>query len=64
MTQNTAIQGKPFAKQTTLLWGVFIVYSILIVYGVIHHEPWRDEAQSYLAARDNTLLSLFNFLPS
>lgn len=64
MTKNTNTTAQPLVKQSTLLWVVFIVYSLLILYGVVHHESWRDEAQSYLAVRDNTLTSLFNFLPS
>ncbi len=57
---NTGKQG----WQQQLLWGSFILYAILVLAGVAHHEPWRDEAQSFLAARDNNISSLFKFLPT
>jgi hypothetical protein len=47
-----------------LLWPVFIIYVTAVIYGVINHEPWRDEAQSWLVARDNSLIGLFRLLPS
>lgn len=38
-----------------ILWLVFAAVTLAAVW---HHEPWRDEAQAYLVARDNSLLSL------
>lgn len=35
---------------------IFITLSLFIGY---HHEPWADEAQAWLVARDTTLQSLF-----
>lgn len=31
------------------------IYICLISFGIWHHEPWRDEAQPWLIARDNSL---------
>ena len=38
-----------------ILWLVFAAATLLAVW---YHEPWRDEAQAYLVARDNSLLEL------
>lgn len=53
---NTAIWEK-------LLLPVLVVYAGLIFFGVIHHESWADEAQSWMVTRDNSLVSLFQHLP-
>lgn len=34
-------------------------YTALTAWSVIHHEPWRDEAQAWLIARDVPLVDLF-----
>ncbi|MFC2084973.1 hypothetical protein ACFLS9_07950 [Bacteroidota bacterium] len=38
---------------------VIIFYSVLVLFTVFHHEPWRDEAQAWLIARDIPLFSIF-----
>ena len=38
-----------------ILWLVFAAVTLVMVW---YHEPWRDEAQAYLVARDNTLAGL------
>ncbi len=50
--------------QEKALWIAFALYSILVMYGVVNHEAWRDEAQSYLTVRDNSLSGLFAGLPA
>ncbi len=37
-------------------------YTILLAFNVAHHEPWADEAQSWLLARDSHLLELWTKL--
>lgn len=39
---------------------VLAAYAALVVYTVGHHEPWFDEAQSWLIARDCSLSTLFS----
>ena len=34
-------------------------YSLLVAIVSIYHEPWRDEAQAWLIARDLDIISLF-----
>ncbi len=38
---------------------VFIIYILLIFTVGYHHEPWADEAQSWLIARDNGFWAIF-----
>lgn len=48
----------------SLKWGVLALYSLIIIIGAAHHEPWSDEAQSWLIARDNNLPGILGLLPS
>jgi hypothetical protein len=34
------------------LWGLLAGFAALSIFGLLHHEPWRDEAQAWLIARD------------
>lgn len=36
----------------------FVLYCVLLFIGVGHHEPWADEAQAWLMARDSTLIGM------
>lgn len=47
-----------------LLWPVYILYALLVIYGMTNHEPWRDEAQSWLVVKNLDLAGLFKKLPS
>lgn len=47
-----------------ILWVILGLYAIAVLFGITQHEPWRDEAQSWLVTRDNSLLELFKVLPS
>ena len=38
-----------------VLWLVFVFVTLVMVW---YHEPWRDEAQGYVVARDNSLVGL------
>ena len=41
-------------QKTWIIYGlVFAVYLCIAIFAGIHHEPWADEAQSWLIARDN-----------
>lgn len=37
----------------------FIGYVVLTAFAAMHHEPWRDEAQAWLIARDVSIVQLF-----
>ncbi|MCW3080426.1 hypothetical protein [Segetibacter sp.] len=38
---------------------VFAIYAILLTVVVSHHEPWMDEAQAWLLAKDTSIKELF-----
>jgi hypothetical protein len=38
------------------------VFTVLVVWVSLHHEPWRDEADAWLAARDMSPVELFHWL--
>jgi hypothetical protein len=38
------------------------IYAALVIWVAIHHEPWRDEADAWLAVRDMSLGQLFHWL--
>jgi len=42
---------------------IFILYLFITLYAVLNHEPWRDEAQSWLIARDANFFDIFKLLP-
>lgn len=47
------------AKVSVPWWLVWLAYIALVVFTTAHHEPWRDEAQAWLIARDLPLPDLF-----
>lgn len=51
-------------KTGAVKWGIWGLYTVLVILGVINHESWADEAQSWLIARDNNLAGIFTLLPS
>ncbi len=51
-----------FGNNNTQFWikiVVFLIYVTCSIIGVIHHEPWRDEGQAWLIARDLNLFEIF-----
>lgn len=48
-------------KDKSVIWAVFVIllYSALNIIVLIHHEPWEDEAQAWLIARDLDIISIF-----
>lgn len=45
-------------KKSIFLFGIFLLYIILVLFGVFHHEPWRDEAHGWMTARENSIQTL------
>lgn len=41
---------------------VIIIFSILLLIFQNYHEPWADEAQSFLIARDTNLIEMFKYM--
>ena len=46
-------------KQNKLNILIMIVYTIISIVILINHEPWRDEAQAWLIARDLNLIDIY-----
>jgi hypothetical protein len=40
----------------------FVLYCFLLLSGIMHHEPWRDETQAWLLARDQGFLHILKSL--
>ncbi len=38
---------------------LFVLFSVLSLFLIVIHEPWRDEAQAWLIVRDNDISSIF-----
>lgn len=47
--------------ERVLLLGVFLLYVAIVATTVLHHEPWRDETDSWLMARDAELSRVWSF---
>ena len=50
-------------KYKNILNIFFISYTGISVFNLFHHEPWRDEAQAWLIARDVPLLEIHRLAP-
>jgi hypothetical protein len=44
-------------------WVLFALWCVVTVVTVLHHEPWRDEADTWLVARDLTLAQMWKLGP-
>jgi len=53
------VAGRKPRTGTLVLVGFFIAYAVLGLIVLTHHEPWRDEAQAWLIARDLTPYQMF-----
>ncbi len=46
------------SKKNFIYFFIFILYIVLLFIVGYHHEPWGDEAQCWLIARDNSFLDI------
>ena len=51
-------------KENHVLILIFIIYLLGVIFVDTHHEPWFDEAQAWLIARDNSFLEIIKVLHS
>ncbi len=54
---------KNLSRDITLRWLLFGAYVVLTIWLTANHELWRDEADSWLLARDGSLLDIFKIMP-
>ena len=60
MIKKYKVNFKKFLKDNKKLnFVIFIMFLILSLVLAFFHEPWRDEAQSWLLARDLNIIDLF-----
>ena len=50
---------KEFIKKYKFNITILIIYATITLIGIIFHENWRDEAQSWLIARDLNFIDIF-----
>ena len=48
-----------FASERSKALAAFVLYTIVIAIGALVHEPWWDEAQAWLIARDAPIADLY-----
>jgi hypothetical protein len=66
-SSDSAVVVRPISKEITrektesraLNYAVGAVYAVLVVVTILRHEPWSDEAQAWLLARDASLTDLW-----
>jgi hypothetical protein len=61
LTAERRVAASPTLRPWPPLSGLAI-YSLIVIATVAHHEPWADEAQSWLLARDAGLVELWTRL--
>ena len=53
---------KKLKKEQIINIIIIIVYGVITFFIMLNHEPWRDEAQAWLIARDISLFDIFNYM--
>ena len=61
-TVVTPIPPATKARAYPLVYFAVGAYALLVAFTIRHHEPWADEAQSWLLARDSSLVQLWSRL--
>ena len=56
--ENKEDKHKTKNNKNIINWIIFIIFAAFTLYMVTTHEPWRDEAQSFLLSRDLSISGL------
>ncbi|OGG04281.1 hypothetical protein A2Z33_03980 [Candidatus Gottesmanbacteria bacterium RBG_16_52_11] len=51
-------------KNNAVLFIIFAIYSLLVLFGISHHEPWRDEAHPWRWAREASIPEMVANVPN
>jgi hypothetical protein len=51
-------------KRIILLYTIFTIYIVINAVAIYYHEPWRDEAQTFLLDRDLSIKELVDMMAS
>jgi hypothetical protein len=57
--ETEGVSGAIRTEPRALLFAAAILYLIIVILTSVRHEPWRDEADVWLVARDSDLSGLF-----
>jgi hypothetical protein len=62
--QSSNLQQDVIKKDKSVIWAVLVIllYSAINIIVLIHHEPWEDEAQAWLIARDLNIAGIFKLM--
>ena len=60
MPQEDGTSSRKF--DLALRWGLFILYAAATFVVMLRHEPWADELQAWLIARDCTVPQIFHMM--
>lgn len=52
LTSSISPKLKTLVDSSLLRWCLIAIYAVAVGFTVLHHEPWADEAQAWLIARD------------
>ena len=63
LTNMEATESKTNSMRDPLLGGIVLAFALLAFFICSVHEPWSDEAQAWMIARDATLHDLLFVLP-
>jgi hypothetical protein len=47
-------------KKNLILFIILFIYSSSVLFGVFHHEPWRDEAHAWMIARESSIVNIIS----
>jgi len=47
-------------SEKVFITGSLAIYAAIVIFSAFHHEPWRDEAQSWMLTRDYGILFMFD----
>lgn len=61
--KNNAPSSQNSIYKQAFPWLLWLVFLSLTFFGVLHHEPWCDEAQAWLITRDLGLWDIIRQLP-
>ena len=59
MWQRIYLKLRQGPRSDNWIYAVLLIYISLVVIIALKHEPWFDEAQAWLIARDSNLIDLF-----
>jgi hypothetical protein len=57
-----SVRAGPEARPSPLIYLALGAYALLVAFTILRHEPWADEAQSWLLGRDASLAQLWGQL--